>query len=119
VETLRRWEDFGGVWTVAYRSGSKVSLSLCRCDAGEEVERLSYDDPALVEWLDAQTEAPPRAADRAGGSELLDGGVPQQQPLDPLRPEVDRRDGLVADSVEGDDAAHPERVVDDPIPRSE
>ena len=109
VETLRRWEDFGGVWRVAYRSGSKVTVSLCRCDAGEEVERLSFDDAALVEWLDARTR----------GSELLDGGVPQQQPLDPLRPEVDRRDSLVTESVEGNDAAHPERVVDDPVPWSE
>jgi len=54
VETLRRWEEFGGVWTVAFRRGSQVTLSLCRCDGGEEVERLSFDDPAFVDWLDAR-----------------------------------------------------------------
>lgn len=54
VETLRRWEEFGGVWRVAFRSGTHVTLSLCRCDAGEEVERLTFDDAALAEWLDAR-----------------------------------------------------------------
>jgi hypothetical protein len=54
VETLRRWEEFGGVWRVSFRSGSQVTLSLCRCDAGEEVERLSFDDAALTRWLDAR-----------------------------------------------------------------
>lgn len=54
VETLRRWEEFGGVWRVAFRSGSHVTLSLCRCDAGEEVERLTFDDAVLAEWLDAR-----------------------------------------------------------------
>jgi hypothetical protein len=54
VETLQRWEEFGGVWKVAFRSGSRVTLSLCRCDAGEEVERLTFDDPVLTEWLDAR-----------------------------------------------------------------
>ena len=52
VETLRRWEEFGGVWRVTFRSGSQVTLSLCRCDGGEEVERLSFDDPELARWLD-------------------------------------------------------------------
>jgi hypothetical protein len=54
VETLRRWEEFGGVWRVAHRDGSLVTLSLCRCDGGEEVERLSVEDPALLDWLDAR-----------------------------------------------------------------
>ena len=59
VATLRRWEEFGGVWKVVFRSGSQVTLSLCRCDAGEEVERLSVDDPVLAEWLDARRAADP------------------------------------------------------------
>ena len=54
VETLRRWEEFGGVWWVTFRSGSQVTLSLCRCDGGEEVERLAFDDPELAGWLDAR-----------------------------------------------------------------
>jgi len=53
VETLRRWEAFGGVWRVAYRDGSLVTLSLCRCDGGEEVERVSFEDPGLVAWIDS------------------------------------------------------------------
>ena len=54
VATLRRWEEFGGVWKVVFRSGSQVTLSLCRCDGGEEVERLTSDDPALLAYLDSR-----------------------------------------------------------------
>ena len=73
VETLRRWEEFGGVWRVTFRSGSQVTLSLCRCDGGEEVERLAFDDPELAGWLDARRVGQPIRSSRtshesAGGS---------------------------------------------------
>lgn len=48
LETLTRWEQFGGVWEVAYRGGDQVTLSLRRCDGGEEVGRLTSDDPQLL-----------------------------------------------------------------------
>jgi hypothetical protein len=51
VAVLRRWEDFGAVWRVVARRGTGVTLSLCRCDGGEEVERLTSDDPRLMSFL--------------------------------------------------------------------
>jgi hypothetical protein len=51
VETLRRWERFGGVWHVLARGDAGVTVSLCRCDDGEEVERLTSADPALEAFV--------------------------------------------------------------------
>ena len=52
VEVLRRWEDFGAVWEVIARTPEQVTVSLRRCDAGEEVSRLVSDDPALRAYVD-------------------------------------------------------------------
>lgn len=38
---LLRWEDAGGTWQVAASPADTVTLSLQRCDAGEEVDRLT------------------------------------------------------------------------------
>ncbi len=51
VELLRRWESFGGSWRLAARTGDELILSLCRCDGGEEVQRLSSADPALASYI--------------------------------------------------------------------
>lgn len=51
VAQLVRWEQFGGLWKVLYRQQSWMHIALCRCDNGEEVERLVSDDPALDAWL--------------------------------------------------------------------
>jgi hypothetical protein len=50
IERLRRWEDAGGTWRVLHGRGDDGAgggedgpgplVSLCRCDGGEEVERL-------------------------------------------------------------------------------
>jgi hypothetical protein len=55
VEVLRRWEDFGAVWQVVARTPEQLTISLRRCDAGEEVSRLVSDDPALREYVDQQS----------------------------------------------------------------
>jgi hypothetical protein len=47
-DTLRRWELAGGHWRVLSRNPSGVTLSLLRCDGGEEVHRLTSPDPALA-----------------------------------------------------------------------
>jgi len=52
VGALLRWRDFGGVWQVVARSPTQVTISLCRCDGGEEVERLTSGDPRLLAFLD-------------------------------------------------------------------
>jgi hypothetical protein len=51
VADLRRWQDFGGVWRVVTRSPTRVTISLCRCDGGEEVDRLTSEDPAVLAFL--------------------------------------------------------------------
>jgi hypothetical protein len=53
VEVLRRWEAFGGVWEVVHRTAGEVTVSLRRCDGGEEMSRLVSGDPALVAYVDA------------------------------------------------------------------
>jgi hypothetical protein len=55
VEVLRRWEDFGAVWQVVARTPKRLTISLRRCDAGEEVSRLVSDDPALREYVEEQS----------------------------------------------------------------
>jgi hypothetical protein len=48
---LRRWEAFGGVWRVISRGPAAVTVSLCRCDGGEESGRITSDDPGLLAFL--------------------------------------------------------------------
>ncbi|WP_017572369.1 hypothetical protein [Nocardiopsis halotolerans] len=54
VETLVRWEEHGAVWRVVERAGSGVTVALCRCDGGEEVDRLSSDAPELLAFVDGR-----------------------------------------------------------------
>lgn len=55
VEVLRRWEDLGALWRVVGRSPGGVTVALCRCDGGEEVERLTSDDADLLRYLGGRT----------------------------------------------------------------
>lgn len=50
-ERLRRWEEFGAVWRVVGHTDTEVTISLCRCDDGEEVERFCSTDPALRAYV--------------------------------------------------------------------
>lgn len=50
LETLSRWEDFGGVWEVAHREPGEVTVSLLRCDGGEEVSRMVSCDPEVLRY---------------------------------------------------------------------
>ena len=52
LETLQRWEEFGATWEVVHRTADRVTLSLLRCDGGEEVSRLVSDDPAVLAHVD-------------------------------------------------------------------
>lgn len=54
-EVLRRWEEFGGRWHVVARTASQVTISLRRCDGGEEVQRLTFVDPELIEFVGSRT----------------------------------------------------------------
>lgn len=45
---LTRWEDSGGEWTVLALSPPSVTIALLSCDAGEEMDRLTTTDPAVL-----------------------------------------------------------------------
>ena len=51
LAALRRWEDLGGTWRVLAERGDGVTVALCRCDGGEEVERISSAEPGLLAHL--------------------------------------------------------------------
>jgi hypothetical protein len=51
VEALRRWEAMGAVWRVTSRTTSQLTISLLRCDGGEEVETFVSSDSDLLEFV--------------------------------------------------------------------
>jgi hypothetical protein len=51
VAELQRWQDAGAVWEIISRKDSSVTVALLRCDGGEEVDRFTADDPALLEYI--------------------------------------------------------------------
>ena len=55
LAVLRRWEDAGGQWHVVARSETSVRIALCRCDDGEEIERITSRDPALLRHVRSST----------------------------------------------------------------
>jgi hypothetical protein len=55
IETVQRWEQFGATWRVVAETPGTVTISFCRCDGGEEVQRLTSSDPDLLSWLAGRT----------------------------------------------------------------
>lgn len=55
IEELQRWQDFGATWRVLSQTSSAVTIALCRCDGGEEIQRLISTDPDLRAWLAGRT----------------------------------------------------------------
>lgn len=51
LHVLRRWEEAGGAWRVLGESGGQLTLSLCTCDAGEEIDRMITSSPALTAYV--------------------------------------------------------------------
>lgn len=56
LDRLRRWEIAGGTWQLERRRGDTLTISLCRCDGGEEADRLVSTEPALIKYVEAATE---------------------------------------------------------------
>ena len=54
LRRLRRWEDAGGTWQVLATAGQSVTVALCRCDGGEEVDRFTSTDRLLIDHLDGR-----------------------------------------------------------------
>ena len=51
LDALRRWEDAGGQWHLVAHNESSVRIALCRCDGGEEVQRITSREPALMRYV--------------------------------------------------------------------
>ncbi|PKQ22171.1 MAG: hypothetical protein CVT65_14715 [Actinobacteria bacterium HGW-Actinobacteria-5] len=49
---VRRWLGAGGTVRPLTRSTRAVTLALCSCDTGAEMERLTSSEPALLATLD-------------------------------------------------------------------
>ncbi len=55
IQVLERWQEFGATWRVVSRGEGWVTLSLCRCDGGEELQRVTSTIPELLVWLGNRT----------------------------------------------------------------
>lgn len=51
VADLQRWQDSGAHWRVLTRTADSLTISLLRCDGGEEVDRFTSSDPRLFEFV--------------------------------------------------------------------
>ncbi len=54
LERLMRWESAGGLWEVVARGPSSVTISLRRCDGGEEADRYASTDELLLRHLEGR-----------------------------------------------------------------
>lgn len=55
LERLLRWEGAGGTWQVLSYGPHGVTISLCRCDGGEEMSRLTSADELVLQHLAGRT----------------------------------------------------------------
>lgn len=79
LDQLLRWETSGGTWRVAGRASPEITLveiALCRCDGGEEVDRLTTSEPAVLAYVGeretSEDPEPPPAASESAAPELAD-----------------------------------------------
>lgn len=52
LERVRRWASSGGTVQVLSTRGEELTISLCRCDGGEEADRLVTSDPEVAAYVD-------------------------------------------------------------------
>ena len=58
IARLRRWRDHGGTCALSEPTPQgSVVISLLRCDGGEEADRLTTNDPAVLAWLEQEDNA--------------------------------------------------------------
>lgn len=55
VDVLRRWEAAGGTWEVVSTSAAVLTVRLCTCTGGEEVDRLTSSAPTLAAYVGGRT----------------------------------------------------------------
>jgi hypothetical protein len=51
IGSLQDWERSGAVWRLVDLRPSQATVALLRCDAGEEVDRITSDDATWLEYL--------------------------------------------------------------------
>lgn len=68
VAALQRWETSGAVWRVVSRTPARVTVALCRCDGGEEVERFTSADPAVLAYVDGRLDSGATGGEARGGA---------------------------------------------------
>lgn len=56
IGELTRWSDSGAVWRVVYRTSDRAVVALFSCDGGEEMQRMSTVDPAVLRWIGDRTD---------------------------------------------------------------
>lgn len=54
IERLERWTAHGGTCQLIETGPDRAEIVLCRCDGGEEVERFTSSDPAVLAWVREQ-----------------------------------------------------------------
>ncbi|TYL50094.1 hypothetical protein FXB39_10565 [Nocardioides sp. BGMRC 2183] len=64
LAAVERWETAGGTWQLSPTGPDSADVVLCRCDGGEEVERLHCSEAITLAVLRA------RSTDDQGGRRL-------------------------------------------------
>jgi hypothetical protein len=83
LDRLRHWVDSGGTWQFEARRGDSVTISLRRCDGGEEADRFESNDPALIKYVEANVDGSGfGAAPDADPKDVLPGDVPLAADVD-------------------------------------
>ena len=60
LERLLRWEEAGATWEAIWPRAGEVTIVLCTCDSGEEVDRYTSAAPDLLEHVRTQSSTEPR-----------------------------------------------------------
>lgn len=55
LERLLRWEEAGATWEAIWPRAGKVTIVLCTCDSGEEVDRYTSAARDLLEHVRIQS----------------------------------------------------------------
>jgi len=51
LDRLHRWEASGGTWRVLGRRTESLVIALCRCDGGEEADRLTITERTTLAYV--------------------------------------------------------------------
>ncbi|MEI7054367.1 hypothetical protein WBG06_01005 [Nocardioides sp. CCNWLW239] len=51
LERLLRWEEAGATWEAIWPRADEVTVVLCRCDSGEEVDRYTSTAADLLDYV--------------------------------------------------------------------